>query len=376
MLCFSTVMALAPSLGQAESACGVPERNPHGWNVEAQASSGFDPATLCEMASYFESKTDENVHSVLIARNGKLVFEKYFDGQDEKFNDRIGHVTFGRDVLHDLRSMTKSVVSLTFGVGLREKWVNDVNDPIHDYLPALKDRRDQTHGAITFKNALLMSSGILANDTKSPYADPKNTSFLLDAATDQCQFVQSLPVDDTPGATYNYTNINPTLVGCALFAKTGKQIDQLVLENLFKPLEISKFEWKRISKTGQLAQGWGLRMLPLDTLKLGQLVLAKGQWKGKEVVPKEWIAEATKPQVKVDDKYSYGYFFWTSSTSSAGRKVEYAVMRGTGGQYVYIVPSLDLVALLHAGRYKAKREDAARPVEMAFEKFILPSIKN
>lgn len=117
-------------------------------------------------------------------------------------------------------------------------------------------------------------------------------------------------------------------------------------------------------------------MLPPDTLKIGQLILSKGRWKDQQIVPSGWIEVATTPQVELKGKYSYGYFIWTGHTSSEKGGIKYSVLRGTGGQYLYIVPSLDLVVLLHAGRYKLKRDDAVRPAEMAFEEFILPAINN
>lgn len=336
-------------------------------------STEMNPEKLRQLSNYFRENANENMHSILIARDGKLVFEEYFSGEDEKFNDRIGYVKFGPDVLHDLRSVTKSVVSLMFGVALGKGWIGGVDDSVSSYLPKSQTAEPEGKSKITFKHALSMSSGIYATESSLPFSDPMSTSLLLDAAPNQCHFVQNRPLANVPGTVFDYTNLNPTLVGCSLAAATGKSLDQLVLENIFKPLGISKYEWHR-TPAGQLTQGWGLRMLPRDTLKIGQLILAKGKWNGEQIVPGSWIEAATTPQIALDGKFSYGYFIWTGQTSPEQGSIKYSVLRGTGGQYVYIVPSLDLVVLLHAGRYKSKREEAARPVEMAFEKLILPAV--
>lgn len=376
----STSLAVAAPAAFAQG-CGSPTRPldapsqlSHGWRVATRNSSGLNAEKLRQLSSYFKKNAAENMHSILIARHGELAFQEYYSGEDEKYNESIGHVDFGPEVLHDLRSMTKSVASLMFGIALDKGWIRDLDDPILSYLPKYKQPGAGDKAEITFRHALSMSSGFSRNSL--PFSDPKSTSRLIDAAPDQCKFVLSRPLSNAPGAAFDYTNINPVLVGCAVTATTGKSLDQLVVENIFKPLGISKFEWHKIPDTGQLNQGWGLRMLPLDTLKIGQLILSNGRWKDQQIVSRSWIKAATTPQVELEDKYSYGYFVWTGRTSSEKGSINYSVLRGTGGQYLYIVPSLDLVVLLHAGRYKLDVEDAVRPIEMAFEKFILPSIKN
>lgn len=374
----STSLVVAAPAAFAQG-CGSPPtpstpQTSHGWRVATPNSSGLNTQKLRQLSSHFRRNAAENIHSILIARHGDLAFHDYYSGEDEKFNESIGHVQFGPEVLHDLRSVTKTVVSLMFGIALDRGWIRDLDDSILSYLPKYKQQETADKAATTFRHALSMSSGI--SDNSLPFSDPKSSSRLLDAAPDQCQYALSRPLSNDPGAAFAYTNINPVLVGCALTATTGKSLEQLVVENIFKPLGISKFEWHKIPDTGQLNQGWGLRMLPLDTLKIGQLILSNGRWEDQQIVSRGWIEAATMPQVELEDKYSYGYFVWTGQASSERGGITYSVLRGTGGQYLYIVPSLDLVVLLHAGRYRLDREDAVRPVEMAFEEFILPSIKS
>lgn len=350
---------------------GTLSQSNNGWRVAASNSSGLDSEKLRQLSSYLRNPA-ENIHSVLIARHGELAFQEYYSGEDEKFNDGIGYVHFGPEALHDLRSLTKSVVSLMLGIALDKGWIRGLDDSVLSYMPQHRQKAALGMSEVSFKHALTMSSGIHATESSVSFSDPRSTSLLLDAAPDQCEFVVGRSLVNAPGAAFDYTNLNPTLVGCALAAATGKSLDQLVAENIFKPLGISKYEWHRIPSTGQLCQGWGLRMLPLDTLKIGQLILSNGIWEQEQIVSRGWIEAATRTQFELNQKFSYGYFIWTGQYSG----VEYSVLRGTGGQYLYVAPSLDLVALLHAGRYKLKKDEAVRPIETAFEEFILPSINN
>lgn len=347
----------------------TPSQSNNGWRVATPSSAGLDSEKLRQLSSYLKNPA-QNIHSILIARHGELVFQEYYSGEDEKFNDSIGYVQFGPEVLHDLRSVTKSVVSLMLGIALDKGWIRSVDDSILSYLPQYRQEAAKGMSEVSFRHALTMSSGIHATESSVPFSDPRSTSRLLDEAPDQCKFVVGRSMANAPGAVFDYTNLNPTLVGCALASATGKPVEQLVAENILKPLGIAKYQWHRIPSTGQLCQGWGLRMLPLDTLKIGQLMLSDGRWKGKRIVSGSWIEAATTTQVKLEDKFSYGYFIWTGRDSG----VEYSAMRGTGGQYLYTVPSLDLVALLHAGRYELERDEAVRPIETAFDEFILPSV--
>lgn len=160
----------------------APSHISHGWRVATPSSSGLNSEKLRQLSSYFRRNAAENMHSVLIARHGKLVFQEYYSGEDEKFNDSIGQVQFGPDVLHDLRSITKSVISVMFGIALDKGWIRGLDDSILSYLPKYKQQEAEDRRAISFRHALSMSSGIFATESSLPFSDPKNTSFLLDSA--------------------------------------------------------------------------------------------------------------------------------------------------------------------------------------------------
>ena len=121
--------------------------------------------------------------------------------------------------------------------------------------------------------------------------------------------------------------------------------------HLFEPLGIASVEWARYPRAGEPVAASGLRLLPRDTLKFGQLVLKKGNWRGDQVVPAGWIDAVTTPQINARGLMFYGYQFWLGRSLVDRREVDWIAGIGYGGQRLYIIPSLDLVVLIHAGLY-------------------------
>jgi len=126
---------------------------------------------------------------------------------------------------------------------------------------------------------------------------------------------------------------------------------------LFEPLGIANFDWVRFPSGDPVAAS-GLRMRPRDLVKIGQLVLNHGVWNGQPVVPADWIAAATSPQIGASQLYFYGFQFWLGRSFTHDREVDWAAGVGYGGQRLFIVPALDLVVLVHAGLYHSNQQSA------------------
>jgi len=142
---------------------------------------------------------------------------------------------------------------------------------------------------------------------------------------------------------------------------TGRPLDELAKEALFDLLGIAPVEWRRVK--GDTDAGGGLRLRPRDMAKIGQLVLAGGRWNGRQIVSKEWIEKSTTPKIKaVADGFDglYGYLWWLARYRINGREVDCIAAQGRGGQYVRIVPSLDLVVAVTAGYYEDYSPQAGR----------------
>jgi CubicO group peptidase (beta-lactamase class C family) len=340
-----------PAAAQAP-VCDPPAPRDDGWKVAAPDTVGLDPATLCALVPRFDAWKEADLHAVLVARHGKLVFEHYFKGADERWGRPLGTVTFSPEVKHDLRSITKSVTSLLLGIAIDRGWVQGIDTPVLSLLPAYADLRSAAMDRITLRHLLTMSAG-LKWDENVPYSNPENSEIQMDDAPDPYRYVLTRPVDTPPGAIWNYSGGSTALISAVLHQATGKTEDVLAQELLFDPLGISDVAWVRYPGNGEPLAASGLAMRPRDLAKLGQLVLDRGMWNGKQVISTAWIDASITPQIQGPQLYFYGYQWWLGRSLVNGHQVDWAVGYGLGGQRLFVLPQLDMVVLVMAGLYRS-----------------------
>jgi CubicO group peptidase (beta-lactamase class C family) len=342
------------AIAQVAPACGAPAAVNDGWQVAAPGGVGFEPATLCAIGPRFLSWTAANVHSVLVARHGKLVYERYFAGEDQLRGQSIGIVNFDAETKHDLRSITKSVTALVLGIELGKERIPDIDRSVMAQLPEYADLRSPEKDKITLRHFLTMSQGLAWNEDL-PYSNPANSEIQMNDAPDPVRYILSEPVETPPGSVYNYSGGSAAIITSLLHKATGQMLDDLARKELFEPLGITDFEWRHLP-SGEPNAASGLRMRPRDLAKIGQLVLNHGVWNGQQVVPANWIAAATSPQIAGQQLYFYGYQFWLGRSFVHGREIDWAAGWGYGGQRLFIVPALDIVVLVHAGLYNSSAQ--------------------
>lgn len=337
--------------GGARADCQPPAARDDGWSVAAPEAVGLDGAILCSMVERLRTWPDVNVHSVIVARSGKLVFEQYFTGADERWGTAQGEVKFGFETRHDLRSVSKSLTSLLVGLAMGRGKIGGVDEPVVKFFPEYADLDTPERRRITLRHLLSMSAG-MAWDETIPYSNPANSEVRMIFAADGDRFALEQPIVAPPGRVYNYSGGATQLLGSVVRKTTGQPLDEFAREALLGPLGISDFEWLGMPGKGAAAAS-GARMRPRDMLKIGQLVLAKGQWNGREVVPAAWIAESTAAHVTGSGVFFYGYQWWLGRTLVDRREVKWVAGFGLGGQRIYIVPDLDLVVVTTAGMYRS-----------------------
>ena len=132
MLVTSDVLAQ----GGTMPACGVPMTRDDGWTIASPESVGLDGARLCGIADRLK-ETEANVHAVVVARHGKLVFEQYFSGTDQPWGRPEGAYDFDASTKHDMRSASKSVVSLLVGIAIDRRLIAGVDTPVIEFFPQL-----------------------------------------------------------------------------------------------------------------------------------------------------------------------------------------------------------------------------------------------
>jgi CubicO group peptidase (beta-lactamase class C family) len=326
----------------------LPPSTPH-WPTATPAEVGLDADRLAGIAAQFDAWPAANVHAVLVARRGRLVYEHYGAGDDNAWGRPLGPVSFDATTPHDLRSISKSVVALVFGAAAATDAALDLGCPVFEFFPEHADLATPEKRAIRLEHLLTMSAG-LAWDETIPYQDPANSERRMVAAPDPIRYVLEQPVVRPAGATYTYNGGLTVLLAEILARRADKPFEDVARRLLFDPLDIDAVHWHR-NPTGSVNAASGLRLLPRDILKFGQLILRQGEWEDSAVVPTAWIEAMTTPAINGADLYFYGFQWWLGRSLHHRREIRWGAGVGWGGQRLYVVPDLDLVVLVLAGLY-------------------------
>jgi CubicO group peptidase (beta-lactamase class C family) len=322
------------------------------WTIANPESAGLRSEPLRDLIEWLDGFGPANIHSIVVARHGRLLFEHYRPGEDECWGEPIGNVAHGPNSKHDLRSVTKSVISLLFGITLDRKLIKDVDEPVIDWFPEYLDLRTAEKERISLRHLLTMSAGLEWNEYV-PFSDPKNSEMRMLGAADQYRYVLEQPVVTPGGRVWNYNSGGTLLLEAVIAKAAGGALDDIARELLFEPLGITDFAWTKNSKSGTLEVG-GLRLCSRDLAKIGQLVVNGGIWNGRQIVSERWVKESTAAHIGPTDLlHFYGYQWWLGRSLVEGREVPWICAIGHGGQRIYAVPALDLVAVVTAGLYAA-----------------------
>jgi CubicO group peptidase (beta-lactamase class C family) len=293
------------------------------WVESTPAELGLDATSLAAAAA--EAATMPRFRSLLVARHGRLAFERYFGGANEA-------------TLFDVRSVTKSVVSALTGIALRDQVLPGLDAPVAAVLspPYVLDEASR---GITVRHLLTMTSGFQWNeDNVSEYN-------LWIVAGDHVQYLLDRPHAGPPGAQFTYNSAAVHTLGVVLQRAAGMPLPQYARDRLFAALGIDAVVWEPLDR-GTVNGGSGIQLRGRDLLKLGQLYLQQG-WSGeRSVVPASWVDETTRPRFAWRNDYgaqksvTYGMLWWVSDASPAA-----FFAWGYGGQFVYVVPGRDLVVV-------------------------------
>lgn len=312
-----------------------------------------------------------NLHGVVIVRSGKLILERYYEGEDEIMGGSRGPVTFGPNELHDVRSVTKSIVSLLYGIALGEGIVPPLDAALVAQFPEYEDLvENRERQLISVGNALTMQVG-LEWDERISYRDPRNSEHAMERAEDRYRFILERPIVTAPGGSWVYNGGTTAILGRLIEKGSGLTLRDFAERRLFQPLNITAHQWIR-GRDGAYIAASGLRLRPRDLARIGQMVLNGGRWEGQQVVPRDWLAQSFEGHVIVNERTRYGYQWWLSPAKAAGPR-QIAAM-GNGGQRLFIVPELDLVIVVTAGNYNKRQ--AARASSALVRELILPKLQS
>lgn len=318
------------------------------WPQATPAESGFTNATPDAIDKAVRDGKLGGLHGVVVFRHGRLAFERYYDGEDQNWGYPLGHVVFSETTVHDLRSVSKSIVSLLYGIALADGNVPSVDAPLISHFPDCADlAEDPARRRILVRHALTMTMGFAWDETIS-YADPHNSERAMEAAPDRYRYVLSQPIVSEPGTQWVYTGGSTALLARLIEIGTGQELLAFARHRLFDPIGITTAQWIRGGDDVHAAAS-GARMTPRDLARIGQLVLDNGVWNGRRIIAADWLAQSFVPRVKAED-LDYGYQWWLGRMRNGK---PWMAGFGNGGQRLFLAPHLDLGIVIAAGNYNA-----------------------
>jgi CubicO group peptidase (beta-lactamase class C family) len=316
------------------------------WRVSTPEEQGIDSTMIADMVQHI-IRQQIAIHSFLLIRDSYLVTEAYF-------------APYSREVSHPLYSCTKSFTSALIGIALDEGRIKGIDQKIFDFFdPTQVKDLDTGKQEITIAHLLTMTSGL-----------KPTPSFPLYQYAEPIPFVLNLPMIHAPGEEFAYNSAALHLLPAILRQTTGIEVLTYANTKLFTPLGIADVRWDADS-TGLNMGGTGLSLRPCDLAKFGYLYLRHGLWNGQQIISQEWIDLSTQKHVETAGKMNaaendgYGYLWWMNGFDG------YAA-HGFGGQYLFVMPALDLIVVFTAG---LADPDFPKPYELV-KTYILPAVKS
>jgi len=277
-----------------------------------------------------------------------------------------------------MRSASKTVASTLTGLAIRDGHIDGVTAPVLPFFPRYHRYAtwDPRKADITVRDLLTMSSGLDANDA-DPQSVASESAYQSQAAQpDWIKLALDAPMVADPGAQPVYGGANPLILGGVLAAAVGEPVEWFAHRTLFGPLGIDHYRFF-VDPSGIVYMGGGLYLRPRDMVKYGQLYLNGGEWQGHRILPESWIRDswASYGRLAPLDRngHEYGYLWWHHHYDVGGRRIETVEARGNGGQYIFVVPSLDLVVVITAGNYRHGLQMTRQP-ERIMQRYVLPAV--
>ncbi len=327
------------------------------WTLVPAAEVNMDAAILASAVSTLNAD-NKGISSMLVMRHAKPLLEQYWNGYD-------------KDTLHDLRSATKSITSMMVGVAIDQRLIGGVGDTLSSHLGAFYPNAPAFGFGAKLGDLLTMRSGLNCDDWNA--SSPGNESNMY-KQTDWLKFYTSLDAVNAPGTVTRYCTGNPVALGRVVSVASKKPIPAFANDTLFGPLKINSARWATFDNASQTDTGGHIQMRPRDMAKLGQLALNKGQWNGVQLISAAWMEESTRQHTQFNrpSRNGYGYLWWRSVEYVNGKSYDMFFASGNGGQYIMVVPSLDIVAVFTGENYNSSKADYPFDV---LGKYILGAVK-
>lgn len=335
----------------------IPQNRNDGWKTANADSLGVDSTRLTMLTDAIRAWPELGVHAILIERDGRLIYEEYFDGFDERWGEPLGPIRMTAESRHDLRSVTKSITSALVGIAHKEGAIKSLDQPVVEWFPEYPELDTPERRRVTLAHVLAMTSGFEWNE-EIPYNDPRNDEIQMTENSEPLRYALSRALTKNPGDEFNYNGGLTQVMAAVIERATRSSVEDYARKKLFEPMGITDVEWMG-DLAGMPSAASGLRMRARDLAKFGSLYLHGGKWNGTQVLPSDWVDLSTRrhfrfrPRTGADagGQFGYAYFWWYSCYPSPAGLVEARAAVGNGQQRVFVLPELNMVITILAGRY-------------------------
>ena len=307
-----------------------------------------------------------NVDGVIVAKNDEIIIEEYFNG-------------FGKNKLHETRSSFKSITSLLAGIAMDQNLFK-LEDEIGQYI---QEWANDSRGKIRIKDLLEMKSGLACENFFDKGPDCESEMY---ASEDWLSYVLTIPMRYKPGTKWEYSSMEPDLVGIIISRTSNKTLMDFANAFLFKPLGIEECQWE-ITPDGRGYAAGSSYMKPLDMLKIAQLVANEGVWNDQQVISSAWIRNSTHCDIEVGMSFlqwsgienaitssaKYGDYWYSERLQYKDIKTDVLFASGNGGQYMMVLKDYDATIVFTGSNYGNWR--GKLPFDILL-KYLIPVLEN
>ncbi len=349
-----------PRMPGAPTSYRKPDDVGDGWTTARARDVGINEAALERVIAKVASsdpaaRRPSLIHSILVARKGKLVFEEYFFGYD-------------RETPHDTRSAGKTFASVMLGAAMMQGVDIGPDSKIYELLKGRGPfaNPDPRKAKITLAHLMTHTSGLACNDNDDASPGQEDRMASQTDEPDFWKYTLDLPMAHEPGARYAYCSANTNLVGGALTEATKTWLPEYFDRAVARKLGFGRYYWN-LTPTGDGYLGGGSWLRSRDLLKVGQAYLDGGVWREQRIVREDWVADSTASRIAITPEttgYSeaeFGEYYgggedalaWHLGVLKAGdKRYKTYLASGNGGQVLIVAPALDLVAVFTGGNYR------------------------
>ena len=295
-------------------------------NPPGTETSKYDTTKIAE--AYQLISRVQGIRSLVISFESNIIYEEYYNNTGPE-----------PDSILDVRSVTKSILSTLVGIAFDKGYLDSLDQPINQFIAPLVDSLNPEMGAITIRQLLTMTAGFDWHEIVEPSEFPQ-----FAYAPDQLLYVLDKPFINTPGTTFDYSDGAAHLMSVVLSEATGMSAAEFARINLFEPMGLEERFWYEDNR-GYNYGGVGLCIGPHDMIKIGEMILQKGEYNGARIVSENWINDATSVHISTNNILpyltDYGYYWWKGNRYG----YNFSMANGYGGQFILVVPDLKLVAV-------------------------------